>query len=180
MLHLNNVIILPFSCMSHTYTNVWCRGPGLNRRRLGLQLRPLMQLHRVERSPRLSYLGDLCMSRKEADELLSFLNWLKIEGRCKLLFLHCRKEWKEKGMYDKLARLAPHSLLHAIAFKRFVADCYSVMIQNTYQYVFVDEQAHLSWEDNRRGWTGRNLCLRHFWWGTGWSQVKEMGHGVTD
>jgi hypothetical protein len=36
-------------------------------------------------------------------------------------------------MYSKLARLAPHSFLYAVAFKRFVTHCYTVMIQNTYQ-----------------------------------------------
>ncbi len=35
---------------------LWCRGPGLNRRQLGLQLRPHTSIW-VERSPRLSYLG---------------------------------------------------------------------------------------------------------------------------
>ncbi len=134
----------------------------MNRRQLGLQLRPLMQLHRVERSPRLSYLGDLCMSRKEADELLSFLNWLKVKGRCKLLFLHCRKGMKEKGMYSKLARLAPQLLLCAVAFKRFVTDCYSVMIQNTYQTCICGRASAFVWGRRSTRLNELKLCCATF------------------
>lgn len=44
--------------------NDWCRGPGLNRRQPGLQLRPQMKTIRVGRSPRLSYLGNVNTSKE--------------------------------------------------------------------------------------------------------------------